>query len=273
MIKKTLFGLLAMGLVATAILGKDACSYARTLTNNVREAVKGEVDVEFEVARAKDMVEQLVPDIRKCMEVVAGQQVDIRDMERVVTERQLAMNTQREAVLAMRSDLNTDMSEFTYANVSWTRGEVSRDLSRRFERLKAAESTLNADKKILAARREQLAANQDKLEGMMDQKQQLEVQVAQLEARLKQFQAAQTVAELKLDDSNLSRAQKLIHDLHKQLEVNEAMLDAEGKFTGLIPWDGKDSTESTDIAAEIDAYFGKGNDAELVADADTDPSA
>ena len=273
MIKKSLFGILALGIVATAILGRDVASYARTLTGNVRDAVKGEIDVEFEVDRAKEMVENLVPDIRECMSIVAEQQVDIRDMERVVTERQLAMNTQRDAVLAMRSDLNTQKSEFTYASVNWSRGEVTRDLARRFERLKTAEQTLNADKKILAARREQLAANQDKLEGMLDQKQDLEVKVAQLEARLKQVQAAETVAEMKLDDSRLSRAQKLIRDLNKQLDVKEAMLDAEGKFTGLIPWDGNEEPASTDIAAEIDAYFGDKADAELVADADSEPSA
>jgi len=273
MIKKTLFGMVALALVATAILGKDVCSYARTFTGNVRDAVKGEIDLNFEVDRAKEMVDNLVPDIRKCISVVAEQQVDIRDMERVVTERQLAMNTQRDAVLAMRSDLKTDAREFTYASVSWSRGEVSRDLARRFERLKTAEQSLNADKKILAARRTQLAANQEKLEGMMDQKQQLEVKVAQLEARLKQFEAAQTVAELKLDDSRLSRAQKLIRDLNKQLDVREATLDAEGKFTGLIPWDAQDKPVSTDIASEIDAYFGTDQEAELVADADSDPSA
>lgn len=273
MIKKTLFGMVAMALVATAILGKDVCSYTRTFTSNVRDAVKGEIDVEFEVDRAKEMVENLVPDIRECMSIVAEQQVDIRDMERVVTERSLALSTQRDAVLAMRSDLNTDNNEFTYASVSWSRGEVSRDLARRFGRLKTAEQTLNSDKKILAARREQLSANQEKLEGMLDQKQDLEVKVAQLEARLKQVQAAETVAELKLDNSRLSRAQKLIRDLNKQLDVKEAMLDAEGKFTGLIPWDGQERPENTDIAAEIDAYFGGDDQAAKELVADSDPSA
>ena len=89
---------------------------------------------------------------------------------------------------------------------------------------------------------------------MMKSKQELEVQIVQLDARLKTVQAAESVTALEIDDSQLARAKKLIAGLNRQLHVKEKLLDAEGKFTNLIPVD-LESQESTDITSEIDSYF------------------
>jgi len=97
-------------------------------------------------------------------------------------------------------------------------------------------------------------ANQQKLDAMLKSKQDLEVQIVQLDARLKTVQAAESVTALEIDDSQLARAKKLIAGLNRQLHVKEKLLDAEGKFTNLIPVD-LESKESTDITSEIDSYF------------------
>ena len=60
-----------------------------------------------------------------------------------------------------------------------------------------------------------------------------------------------------LDDSQLARARKLIGDLNKQLDVAQKMLDADGKFTGLIPVDTAAQVPE-DLSNQIDDYFGKG---------------
>ena len=77
MLKKGLLGLAVAALLGTFVLGREAVSYVRAGCQNVRNAVKEEVPIEFEIERARTMVDQLIPDIRQCMHVVAEQQVRV----------------------------------------------------------------------------------------------------------------------------------------------------------------------------------------------------
>lgn len=106
----------------------------------------------------------------------------------------------------------------------------------------------------MKAREKALDANREKLENMLSAKMDMEVQIEQLEARLKSVQAAETVSNLEIDNSQLTRAKSLIKDLNKQLDVKEKLLDAEGKFTGLIPVDTK-VEEKRDVVKQMDEYF------------------
>ena len=69
--------------------------------------------------------------------------------------------------------------------------------------------------------------------------------------------STQTATNVQLDDSQLARAKKLIGDLNKQLDVAQKMLDADGKFTGLIPVETS-SQVPEDLSNQIDEYFGRG---------------
>ena len=61
MIKKLIVATGAAALLSTFVFGRDVVSYAKTFGSNVREAVKSEIDLEFEVDRARQMVEELMP--------------------------------------------------------------------------------------------------------------------------------------------------------------------------------------------------------------------
>ena len=106
--------------------------------------------------------------------------------------------------------------------------------------------------------RQSVTAAREKLEGMIASKRNLEVQIENLDARMKTIQAAQTATSVQLDDSQLARAKKLIGDLNKQLDVAQKMLDADGKFTGLIPVDTTPAVPE-DLSNQIDEYFGRGS--------------
>jgi ribosomal protein L29 len=93
---------------------------------------------------------------------------------------------------------------------------------------------------------------------MLQAKKELEVKLEQLQARLETLRAAETVSKLSIDDSNLSHARQLIADLNKQLDVKQKLLDAEGKFAGLIPVESTTTaidTSADTICEQIDAYL------------------
>jgi chromosome segregation ATPase len=239
------------------VFGRDLVSYAKTAGESVRNAVKREVPLEFEVQRAREMVEELVPDIRQCMHVIAEQQVDVENLTEAIQNREASLQNQEEAILALRTDLGSGETSFVYAGHSYTTNEIRRDLSHRFERFKTAKNTLKGDRQILDARKKQLRANQEMLDNMLDEKQNMEVQIEQLEARLKSVQAAQITSTIEFDDSQLSRAKTLIRELNKQLDVRTKLMDAEGKFSGLIPVESAKVPVEVNIAKEIDDYFGR----------------
>lgn len=247
---------LVAAIVGGLFFGHDVYSYARTAFGKARSAVKSEVPIEFEIDRARDMVEALVHDVRECMHVIAEQQVDVEHMEMDLERRTVALDDQRSAILARRHELASGDSSYVHAGVTYSEQQIERDLASRFERYKVARETLERDRQLLAARREALTANQDKLDRMLNAKRELEVEIEQLEARVRTIAAAESVSDLQFDDSRLSRAKSLIRELDKQLDVRERLLDAEGRFTGLIPVAPDSELDGRELGREIDDYFG-----------------
>lgn len=261
MLKKAIIGIAATGLISTFVFGRDVFSYIKTFGCSARNALKAEVPIEFEMQRARDMVENLVPEIRKCMHVIAEEEVNVEHLKRDIAAAGSALGKQKDEILALRSDLGKGQQTYQYASRVYTAGDVKRDLATRFERFKVAEATLGSKQQMLSAREKSVAAAREQLENYLVTKRDLEVQIENLDARLKTLQAAQSASTVQLDNSQLARAKKLIGDLNKQLDVTQRMLDAEGRFTGLIPVDAA-AIIPEDLPRQIDEYFHRDQPAE-----------
>ena len=184
-LKKSLIGAAVLVALGTFVFGRDALSYATTWGGTVRDAVKSEVPLEFEIERARTEVENLVPDIRDMMHVIASAQVDVDHKAKEVERRSDGLSSQKKAILALRNDLDTGRSEFVYASHTYSADDVRKDLEKRFKQYKVAENSLESDVQILTAWKKTMTANQEKLDTMLTAKQDLEVQIEQLEARLR----------------------------------------------------------------------------------------
>jgi hypothetical protein len=88
--------------------------------------VKSEVPIEFQVERAREMVERLVPEIRDSMHVIAEQQVDIEHMNRDINRKTAEMSRQKDAILTLKGDLEKGGSTFQYASRTYTSDDVKR---------------------------------------------------------------------------------------------------------------------------------------------------
>ncbi len=271
MFKKIVVGTATAALAGGLLLGADAFSYLRTFGCNVREAVKSEISVEFELDRIRNEVDSLMPEIRKHMKVVAEQTVDVKDLDRDLADKESALGKQKEAILALRNDLESGKDRFTYRAVSYTRSEVENDLAQRFESYCTAEDCAKRDRQILVAQRDTLRANQKKLDTMLSRKQDLVVKVAQLEARLKQVQAAETINSIEIDDTQLAHVEGMIKSMNRALDVRESLLETEGNVLGRIPVGEPNAPVNGDIVGNIDSHFGLSS-ADSVA-ANNDPNS
>lgn len=259
MVKKIAMGTLAVAAVSAFVFGRDAVSYFRTGADNLRDALRSGVPIEFEIERARKEVEALTPEIKRSLHVIAEQEVEVQNLRASITRQEGKLAEQEESILTLSADLKSDDRAFVYAGRRFDRKAVQKDLADRFNRFKLAQDALERDRQSLAAKEQALAAMKTKLEEMLSARKDLQVEIERLQARLRSVQAAETIAGLEIDDSQLARTRQLIAEIHKHLDVREKMVDAEANFTGTIPVE-QDRVVPENIEEEVAAYFsGRGS--------------
>ena len=255
MVKRALFMVGGLGLLSVFFFGRDAASYVGTSAGWLKTSVRNSVPLEFEIERARKMVKDLVPDIRKNMHVIAQEEVEVERLQKQIAQTEGTLDKDRSEVLRLKTDLQSPRDKYEYAGRSYTVQQVKCDLSNRFERFKTHEATLASFREIHAARSKSLDAARQKLEGMLAAKRKLEVDVENLEARLKMVEVAQTTSNYNFDDSQLGRAKELIGDLRTRLNVAEKMVNVEGEFHDEIPLT---APAADNIVEQVTDYFTPG---------------
>ena len=195
-------------MLSTLVFGRDVFSYVKTFGSSARDAIKSEVPIEFEIQRARDMVGNLVPDIRKCMHVIAEEEVNVEHLSKEIARAESDMNKQKED-LACR---DVDQRHRPSVRQPRTSNESARS-SIAICPHKTAEATLGSSARFWRPARRRLRGR-EKLDGVWASTRS-EVRIENLDARLKTVQAGdgQRRSARRLQ---LARAKKLIGDLNKQ---------------------------------------------------------
>lgn len=252
MIRKAVIGAGVALLVGMFFFGRDVFSYVRTSAGYVKEAVTDSVPMEFQIDRARGMIQDLVPEIRKNMHIIAKEEVEVERLQKQIDDAQTNLTRDKGDLMRLKADLSTNKGLFRYAGRNYTTDQVKLDLANRFERYKTGEATLASLQEIHRAREKSLEAARQKLEGMLAAKRQLAVEVENLQARLQMVAAAQTTAAYNFDDSKLGRVKELLGDLKTRLDVAERMVNAETNFHDEIPLD---QPAPENIVEQVSEYF------------------
>ncbi|MHB1037787.1 MAG: hypothetical protein ACYC35_08010 [Pirellulales bacterium] len=253
MVKKLLILAGGLFLLGALFFGRDALSYIGTTVGWVKNSVKDSVPIEFEIERARNMIKDLVPDIRKNMHVIAKEEVEVEQLKKQITEAEARQEKDQAGLMRLKSDLATAGKEvFQYAGHSYTSQQVKTDLANRFERYKTNDATLASLRQIRDARQQSLDAARQKLEGMLAARRQLSVKIESIEAQLKMVEAKQTTSEYQFDDSRLSRVKTLLGDLQTRLNVAERLVDSEGQFHDEIQLE---QPTPANIVDQVTEYF------------------
>lgn len=255
MLKKGLFLAAAGTLLLGLCFGRNAMSYVKTAANKVSETVKNNVSIGYEIDRARQMIKDLIPEIRHNMQLIAKEEIQVKQFEKRVDQADKTLSRDREEILRMKAvlDQNPGAKTLEFGNRTYPVHRVNVDLAKRFKHYKTADETSFNLSKVLDARQRTLAAARQKLNGMLAAKQQLEVDVENLEARLKMVEVAQTTNEFDFDDSHLARTKELISDIHTRIEVSARLLDVQTDFHARIPLELPEEME--DISDQITEYF------------------
>jgi hypothetical protein len=239
-------------LAATIFVGRDVVSYVRTSLGYVTDAAQEAVPIEFQIERARGMVQDLVPEVRKNMHIIAKEEVEVQRLDEQIGDSQSRLAKEKDQLLRLKTDVSSGGNTFQYAGRSYSADEVRNDLANRFERYKTGEATLGSLTEIRNARQKSLAAARQKLEGMLASRRQLQVEVENLEARLQMIAAAKATSDYQFDDSRLGRVKELVSNLRTRLEVAEKLTSAEANFHDEIPLE-KASPEN--IVEQVTEHF------------------
>jgi hypothetical protein len=262
MIKKALFSVVALGLTTVVLFGRDAASYIGTTYDRLTNSVKDSVPVEFQIDRARAMVRDLEPEIRRSMHVIAKEEVALEQLNTQIDGSEKKVEKDKGEILRLQADLGQGKDLYRYASRSYTSDQVKQDLARRFNRFKVTDETLVNLKSMRDARERNLDAAQQKLASMINARRKLEVDVQNLEAKRKLVEVAQASSDYVFDDSQLARAKELINDIRTQLDVAAKLANADVNVEVEIPLD---ETAPSDITEQVADYFRLGGEEEEIA--------
>jgi len=258
--KKKLKKVAIGGGIATLLLlllfGRSTWSYLSTTVSRVHDSVKSSVPVDFELDRARRETEQITPEVRKNMHVIASEEVRIEQLEKQIEGLEKKLNQDQTDILRLKSDLESGTNKFTYAGVTFTATEVRQDLKNRFDEFTTDDETLKTQVKLLHTRQESLRVAQQRLSKMQASQRKLRAEIDNLEARNKMVQVAQASSEFEFDNSQLSEARELVNSINSRIRTDEKLLNAESRPLDRIPLERAD--EETDILDRISSYFNMG---------------
>ena len=268
MCKKALkFGLITVGagvVIGTALFGAEALSYARASVKQIQQTAKENVPIEFELARAKDLIDQIVPEMQANITLIAREEVEIEKLEREIKSSHLAVNDQRTRLARLRNMLDTHQAHFTINQVSYSRTQVRDDLTRCFDRVKEAELVLEGKQRLLNTRRHNLAAAIQALEKTRHNKAVLEDRVEALTGKYHLVKAANAEGHPAFDATKIAKADKLLKQIQTRLDVAERVLSHQAKFVEQIPLN--DPINEAELISEIDEYLSPTDQQEHVPD-------
>lgn len=265
MIRKTLFVTAGLVLVGLFLFGRHAASYVGTGAGWVRDTVKESVPLNFEIDRARNMVNNLKPEIQKNMHVIAKEEADLERLQQQVdqAEEKLAKDTRDLETLNNHAKAG---KEIHAGGRTYKVSQVKADLSNRLERVKTADATIGSLRDILTARRQGLEAGRQKLDAMLAAKHQLMAKIENLEARMKWVEMAEASSEYCFDDSKLGAVKELVNDLQTRIQVAEKLVTVEGSFHDEIPLD---EPATDDIVEQVANYLGQSQSGIKVAEVST----
>jgi BMFP domain-containing protein YqiC len=241
------------GLVGGVLLGPDLFSYVRSSAHSVQTSVKNSVPITFELQRARDLVDDIIPELHANIRLIAQEEVAIKALNNDIVQSNVKLADEYQRMARLRNRMETQQVSYQFSGRNYSHEQVTKDLSRRFRRYQESEVVLSGKVRLLETRKKSLVAATEMLQRTRDQKATLKQEIESLEAQHRLVQASAVGTNIAIDGSRLSDAQKLIGQIKNRLDVAERVLAHQADFVQNIPIEVVDEQ---DLLAEMDDYFG-----------------
>jgi predicted nucleic acid-binding protein len=254
MLKKVLLGSAIVVGSGALLFGTSGVSYIRTGYHNLRDTIKEQIPLDVEISRARDLINDLKPEIAGNLKVIAREEVEVARLQREVQAKNATLEKSKQDILTLKDDVQSGAKFVKHGGKTWDMDQVKKDLTARFKSYQTQEATAEKVEKILAAREKNLEGARRKLDEMLAAKRQLEVEVENLQARLTMVEVAKTSSKFSVNDSRVSAVRQTVAEIGTRIDVEERMADMFDTTVG-IPV-SEDDTPS-DLVDQISVYFSR----------------
>src|SRR4051794_16623812 len=103
MIKKAILLTMGVGLTMAVLFGRNAASYVSTTYHRLTASVEDAVPVDFQIERAKQMVRDLDPEIRRSMHVIAKEEVALEQLNTQISGNQEQADKAKQDILHLQA--------------------------------------------------------------------------------------------------------------------------------------------------------------------------
>ncbi len=252
LLKRSVIVVAGVAVVGSVLFGKDVASYVRSSAKSVRTVVKDSVPIEFELRRARDLLDEIIPEMHASIKLIAREEVEVAGLNVSIASSENSIEEEKVRIAKLRNALATPRARYCFAGQEFPRSYVKADLANRFERFKESELNLASQRRLLATREGSLHAAMQLLERTRSRKRTLEDQIESLASQHRLVKAAAVGSHIQLDNSKLAQTEKLITQIRKRLDIAERVLAHESKFVQAIPID---AVVETDLLTQVDDYF------------------
>ncbi len=250
--KYSALGAMLMVVLGCLIFGTDVLSYFRSSANAVQSVVKDSVPIEFELQRARDLIDNIIPELQANIRIIAQDEVEIAALKADISNSTESLTKQKKLVTQLRGELDNDTDIHEIDGRKYSREHLTERLARSFGRFQEAEIILASKHKLLETRERSLLAAMQMLDRARSRKTELEQQIEGLVAQNRMIQAASVKSHVHFDGSQLSKAESLLSQIQKRLNIAERVLAHESAFLPLEPESGISEAQ---VLMEVDDYF------------------
>ena len=251
-LKRSVMVAVGVSLVGGLLFGKDVVSYVRSSAKSVRTVVKDSVPIEFELRRARDLLEDIIPEMHANVRLIAQEEVEVAALNVDIAKSQDSMKEEKLRISKLRDALAEPKVQYCFAGREYPRSYVKEDLANRFERFKESELVFASKKRLLVSRQNSLQAAMQVLEQTRSRKRMLRDKIESLASQHRLVKAASVGSNIQVDNSKLAQTEKLINQIKKRLDVAERILAHESQFVQAIP---VDAVVEEDLLTQVDDYF------------------
>ncbi len=251
-IKRGAVGLVLFVVIGGLLFGTELSSYVRSSAKMTQNKVKDAVPIEFELHRAQDLLEDILPEIHANIQLIAKEEVEIAALKKEIEQSEAAIAQQKQRVEKLRAALGKQQATYTFGNRKYSQQEVADELAAQFENYKEAELVFASKHKLYETREKSLRAAVQLLEKTKSQKRILASRIESLEGQYRLLKASAVGTGIQVDNSKLAQTEKLLGQIKKRLDVAERVLAHESKFVQTIPID---QVSADQLISQVDEYF------------------
>ena len=114
LLKRTVIVVAGVAVVGSVLFGKDVASYVRSSAKSVRTVVKDSVPIEFELRRARDLLDEIIPEMHANVRLIAQEEVEVAGLNVDIANSEKSTEEEKVRIAKLRDALAKPQARYSH---------------------------------------------------------------------------------------------------------------------------------------------------------------